>query len=262
MNKIRSKNKRYIAPFGIFLTSVAISLCVINNEPTRITLSLSILGLGFAIFQFWVSEMNSENRKQYDIKLSIYKEYTKSINQFSTLFNFKINIYNIEDAEDKAFFITKAYADLISTLDQCKIIFKISDKNKNLSNLLNSASKLHSQFTRYRMDIMELRTETYKLKKSEMTENITLWKDKSDTINKELKNVKEGIPFDYNLFLLKKELWDFDAQSTDLRVKFADLEFNINTFSTLYECMNSAIPTLQKLNKFDNKFKDEMISRL
>ena len=79
MNKFLSKYKWHIAPFVIFVASIVISLCILNNDPNKILLSLSILGVGFTIFQFWVSELNTKRRRDYNLKYQAYIELNNAI---------------------------------------------------------------------------------------------------------------------------------------------------------------------------------------
>lgn len=55
---------------------------VVESEE-RITGVFASLALGFGIFQFWLSELNADRRKMYDLRYEAYKEFALQIEHIS-----------------------------------------------------------------------------------------------------------------------------------------------------------------------------------
>ena len=55
----------------------------VTESEERITGVFASLALGFGIFQFWLSELNTERRKLYDLRYEAYKEFVLQIERIS-----------------------------------------------------------------------------------------------------------------------------------------------------------------------------------
>jgi len=87
ISKAWSKYKWHITPLIILITSIVISLCLIANDVNKAPLSLSVLGSGFVIFQFWIREINIKRRREYDLRIHAYKELNDSIQIIFQIYN-------------------------------------------------------------------------------------------------------------------------------------------------------------------------------
>ncbi|WPP52166.1 hypothetical protein [Catalinimonas niigatensis] len=71
--------KSYILPLVFFIAMMAltylfIELNVIEDNEKRLTLIVTFLGLGFGVFQFFVTEINNQKRFEFNLKYEAYKE--------------------------------------------------------------------------------------------------------------------------------------------------------------------------------------------
>lgn len=55
----------------------------VTESEERITGVFASLALGFGIFQYWISELNSDRRKLYDLRYEAYKEFVLQIERIS-----------------------------------------------------------------------------------------------------------------------------------------------------------------------------------
>jgi hypothetical protein len=55
----------------------------VTESEERITGVFASLALGFGIFQFWINELNTDRRKQYDLRYEAYKEFVLQIERIS-----------------------------------------------------------------------------------------------------------------------------------------------------------------------------------
>lgn len=89
--KVNSWCKKHekIFPFLFFITIIIITyyLFIYNKlclkEDVKIAGLISTLGIGFAIIQFWVGEINANRRRLYDQKLIAYKEIQSKCNEIT-----------------------------------------------------------------------------------------------------------------------------------------------------------------------------------
>ena len=92
MNKFK-KRLPYLIPilFLIGISSIVWYLflyCeIITDNEKRITGIITILGLGFGVFQFWINELNIERRKMFDLRYETYKEIVSSIESLTEAIN-------------------------------------------------------------------------------------------------------------------------------------------------------------------------------
>lgn len=56
----------------------------------KITGIITFLALGFGIFQFWIDEMNTEERKLYDLRYESYKDFVLRIDLISETLNYEM----------------------------------------------------------------------------------------------------------------------------------------------------------------------------
>ena len=134
MNTIWSKYKWHIPPFIIFVIAIVISLCILANDAEKIALSLSVLGTGFAIFQFWIAEVNTNNRRKYDLRFLAIKEFNEnSVLLISSIDKYRavIDIDIDEMCSEIAFRIDNLNASLGNSISILfpEIIDKIQYKN-------------------------------------------------------------------------------------------------------------------------------------
>ncbi|RXQ94376.1 hypothetical protein EO244_08825 [Ancylomarina salipaludis] len=89
---------RYILPFSfliaiIFLTWILFfQLELITDNEKRYAGIFSILGLGFGIFQFWMHEINTTNRKLFDLRYETYKDFIFLIDSILETLNNEMKI--------------------------------------------------------------------------------------------------------------------------------------------------------------------------
>ena len=56
----------------------------------KITGIITFLALGFGVFQFWIDEMNTEERKLYDLRYESYKDFVLRIDLISETLNYEM----------------------------------------------------------------------------------------------------------------------------------------------------------------------------
>jgi len=56
---------------------------LVTSSEARITGVFASLALGFGIFQFWISELNADRRKIYDLRYEAYREFALQIEHIS-----------------------------------------------------------------------------------------------------------------------------------------------------------------------------------
>ena len=56
----------------------------------KITGIITFLALGFGVFQFWINEMDAEERKLYDLRYESYKDFVLRIDLISEILNYEI----------------------------------------------------------------------------------------------------------------------------------------------------------------------------
>ncbi|MDQ1770435.1 hypothetical protein GQR60_03235 [Labilibaculum sp. A4] len=92
------KHIRYILPFSfliaiIFLTWILFfHLELTTDNEKRFAGIFSILGLGFGIFQFWMNEINTTNRKLFDLRYETYKDFIFLIDSILETLNNEMKI--------------------------------------------------------------------------------------------------------------------------------------------------------------------------
>lgn len=78
-----SKKNRYLpylGPFLVLVTSIGLTWYLIfqrelfQDDVKKITATLSILGLGFSLFQFWFNEVKSKLERKFTLRYSAYQE--------------------------------------------------------------------------------------------------------------------------------------------------------------------------------------------
>lgn len=72
----------YWSPFILFSLIIigAFLLILYVDTKTSLTASIALIALGFAIFQFWVSEINIDKRRLNDIRLSVNNQLLNQSN--------------------------------------------------------------------------------------------------------------------------------------------------------------------------------------
>ncbi len=161
--------KVYIRPF-LFLFAVglgAVSLIyynLIEDTATEVIIAISVLGLGFGVFQLWFSEIKADRRRQWDIRYQAYKELIKATEVIpevlniemgnslesnphgliSSLINITNNFHITVEANDELIFPGIKLNDNYTRL--CVIIVKILERTnvlrKNTYNLAKDADSL------------------------------------------------------------------------------------------------------------------------
>lgn len=93
LTKSMTKKLSYLFPI-LFLLIVTLltwyiffSLDLISDNEKRLTGVIALMGLGFGIFQFWMSEINNDRRKNYELRFDAYKEIVSLIQSVSETIN-------------------------------------------------------------------------------------------------------------------------------------------------------------------------------
>lgn len=61
-----------------------------SRSEGKITGLIAFLALGFGVFQFWIDEMNTEERKLYDLRYESYKDFVLRIDLISETLNYEM----------------------------------------------------------------------------------------------------------------------------------------------------------------------------
>ena len=61
-----------------------------SKSEGKITGIITFLALGFGVFQFWIDEMNSDERKLYDLRYESYKDFVLRIDLISETLNYEM----------------------------------------------------------------------------------------------------------------------------------------------------------------------------
>ena len=61
-----------------------------STSEGKITGLIAFLALGFGVFQFWIDEMNTEERKLYDLRYESYKDFVLRIDLISETLNYEM----------------------------------------------------------------------------------------------------------------------------------------------------------------------------
>jgi len=98
---------RYIWPFSFLIVVILLTwylfFCrnIATNNDERIVGVLAFLALGFGIFQYWLSELNTDRRKLFELRYDTYKEFILLIDQVSDTLNMEMtgneinNVYEL-----------------------------------------------------------------------------------------------------------------------------------------------------------------------
>ena len=80
-----------------FLLAVLLLTCYLflyddftSRMEGKITGIITFLALGFGVFQFWIDEMNTEERKLYDLRYESYKDFVLRIDLISETLNYEM----------------------------------------------------------------------------------------------------------------------------------------------------------------------------
>ncbi|MEA3479298.1 MAG: hypothetical protein U9R60_14010 [Bacteroidota bacterium] len=61
-----------------------------SKSEAKITGIITFLALGFGVFQFWIDEMNADERKLYDLRYESYKDFVFRIDLISETLNYEM----------------------------------------------------------------------------------------------------------------------------------------------------------------------------
>lgn len=62
-------------------------LGLVTDDEKRLTLIVGILGLTLGAVQFWISEINNKNRREFDLRYATYKEFVSIVDAISETIN-------------------------------------------------------------------------------------------------------------------------------------------------------------------------------
>lgn len=84
---------------GIVILTWYIFFCMdlISDSDKRLAGIISLLGLGFGLFQFWINELNIERRKLFDLRFETYKEIILQIDSISENLNISMSSKKLGD---------------------------------------------------------------------------------------------------------------------------------------------------------------------
>lgn len=83
----------YILPFIFLVGTIGLTwylffeLNILEDNEKRLTGIVAILGLTLGLFQFWISEVNNNKRRQFDLKYEAYKEFRQTIDSITETLN-------------------------------------------------------------------------------------------------------------------------------------------------------------------------------
>lgn len=66
-----------------------------SKSEGKITGIIAFLALGLGVFQFWIDEMNTEERKLYDLRYESYKDFVLRIDLISETLNYEMAVNDI-----------------------------------------------------------------------------------------------------------------------------------------------------------------------
>jgi hypothetical protein len=66
-----------------------------SKSEGKITGLIAFLVLGLGVFQFWIDEMNSEERKLYDLRYESYKDFVLRIDLISETLNYEMAVNDL-----------------------------------------------------------------------------------------------------------------------------------------------------------------------
>lgn len=132
--KLARKSRKYIvefikknwqySPAFVFLILVILitwylffSRLVVDDEDKRIAGILSILGLGFVLFQFWFNHITTGKRKIYDMRYVAYKEIIHQFNEIIDTLNAQLTVSEYIKISDLLVKLMNQLTRLVSTIN-------------------------------------------------------------------------------------------------------------------------------------------------
>lgn len=165
MKNIWYRYKWHIPPVMVFVIAIIISLCILANDEGKITFSLSVLGTGFAIFQFWVGEINTDKRRLYDLRFLSYREITDEINKIIELFNSDLPSNKCIDCENFHSSVLSISNRILVHIDLLNaLVFKDIKIKNECTNLHNSLTQIVNNTEKFRENMLQNSNSTDKNK--------------------------------------------------------------------------------------------------
>lgn len=249
------KYKWHITPFVILLSAIVVSLSILNSDSTKITLSLSILGSGFAIFQFWISEINIKRRREYDLKLSLYNQYIDKINSYRSNLFIKISIDSFVDINNLQYNITNSQLEIILFINSFSFFFKNTEiKTQKKELLLNQMSKINTQISDFKVNDEKHRV-NYQSNlisiNNKAIKNQSLIIDKLTIFMKDYNNSDINSNFDNLQLTFLKEYSGCYDNYNKLSIKSEEISFNITMYNFQIDFIKDFYSLIEEFDKVE-----------
>jgi len=97
---MKNRLERFVA--YVFVLLVLLLTCYLflyddftSKSEGKITGIITFLALGFGVFQFWIDELNTEERKLYDLRYESYKDFVLRIDLISETLNYEMTVNDV-----------------------------------------------------------------------------------------------------------------------------------------------------------------------
>jgi hypothetical protein len=227
-NSIWNKYKWHIFPFLIFVAAIIISLKLLSNDSSQIALSLTVLGAGFAIFQFWISEININRRKKYDLKYSLLKEYITSVDSFELVLDDRFLVDKIVEVDNLWYKAVEGMNKINSCFNLIKTVFIIDDIH--ILRMSSLQHKLDSKMLEW---------------KSEILSSINIYSQKIEYKNSEIESIRNLIEANQNI------INKINTADEDLSIKIFSIANSCYQLNTKLLSDKQAI--VQMMNELENR---------
>lgn len=139
MKQVKFKKfNQYIAPTVILSVFIVGAICIYNNTLERLPISISILGVGFAIFQFWVRELNIQRINFYDLKYRAICDFNDDGRDLMAIIDFHMSYERFDSSKILSDIVNKGNRLIARTALNVNILFPNISNSKEYK-LYNSA---------------------------------------------------------------------------------------------------------------------------
>lgn len=249
---IWGKYKWHIAPFAFFIVSIIISLIILYDDENKITLSLAILGSGFTIFQFWISEINKKRRMNFNIMLETFNEYIKSIDRFKSYLNLNTSIDNLIDLNDTIYNIKSGLNETISCAESVMHFFNDKSINESFIKLISQLSDFKRFIDEQKgvFDRTKIRNEGAII--DVKIDYVKILSEFIDLLNEEITlNSVTRSKNEINILNVKKEKIQIQIEANKLEVDKTKYNHNINFYESQIDFITKTNNYLCEINKVD-----------
>lgn len=127
---------------------------IVKGLALQIAASISYLGFGFALFQFWFNHIISKERMVFELRYSTYKEIIKIIDTISETVNEELSAGQIIQAYDMLCKLTNQINKLASTLNECdQHLFINISKEKEAIRIMEIFDKIIRRTDKFRIAV-------------------------------------------------------------------------------------------------------------